>query len=318
MIYITDYIDNLDIEKQYKNKYELYSYKDKDVPYEKVKVLLVWHEKVDKILLTKFPNVQFIQRYGVGYDMVDLELLREKGILFANNPDYGVEEVALTALGLILDLSRNITYYNNTSRELILTSSESWQENTQKGTKRLSEQKLGIIGFGRIGQKLSQLSCKIFKGISIYDPYLKPGTEKIFNVEKVESLDRLAKSCDIISFNCPLNNETNGIISDEFIQSLDNKIIINTARGGLIQNVDHIHLGLQNGNIKAVGLDVLPEEPPKESSFIKSFNKNEFSDRVIINPHTAYYTDESYNEMRSNAIKNCIRYLNNENVYNLI
>lgn len=309
MIYITDYINDLDIELNVAGEIPVYTYRDPDVPFNKITALLVWHERINESFLARFPNVKFIQRYGVGYDEIDLEYLRTNNIKFSNNPDYGVEEVALTAMSMILDLTRNTSKYNAIARELIKTNSTTWQENTLSSTQRLSEQSLGIIGFGRIGQKLAIMTKNIFKNIYFYDPFLRSGVEKVFNVTKVASLDVIAQKCHVVSFNCPLNNGSRGMINKEFIDKLDNCVLVNTARGELIHSLSDIADGLYHGKIKSVGLDVLPKEPPIKDSFIDEFMGGEYSDRIIINPHTAYYSQSSYLEMRTKAAQNCVDFI---------
>tara|TARA_X000000950_G_scaffold275453_1_gene361885 strand:- start:36723 stop:37685 length:963 start_codon:yes stop_codon:yes gene_type:complete len=318
MIYITDYVDDSDIELNISGEIPVYTYRDSVVPFDEITVLLVWHEHINKSFLARFPNVKFIQRYGVGYDEIDLEYLRIKNIKFSNNPDYGVEEVALTAMSMILDLTRNTSEYNSIARKLIETNSKTWQENTLPSTQRLSEQSLGIVGFGRIGQKLAILAKNIFKNIYVYDPFLRSGVEKVFNVTKVASLDFIAQKCHVVSFNCPVNDGSRGMINKEFINKLDNCVIVNTARGELIHSLSDIADGLHHGKIKSIGLDVLPKEPPIKDSLIDQFMGGEYSDRIIINPHTAYYSQSSYLEMRTKAAQNCIDFIRGGSVRNLI
>lgn len=318
MIYITDYVENIDIERRIAGGVPVFSYKDKNVPNQDIKALLVWHQQINADFLHRFPNVRFIQRYGVGYDQVDLNHLKKAGIMFANNPDYGVEEVAMTALAMILSIYRNTATYSAMAKKLIASKSQTWQENTISGTKRLSEQSLGIVGFGRIGQKLAALSKDIFEQIYVYDPYLRSGVEKIFNVTKVDDINCLAQVSDAISFHCPLNDETRGMINAKFIGQLESSIIINTARGELINSVDDITKGLVAGNLRGVGLDVLPMEPPSMDSLSSAFLGGEHDGRIIINPHTAYYSDSSYVEMREKAIKNCIHFIEGSRVQNTI
>ncbi len=318
MIYITDYINDLDIELNVAGEIPVYTYRDSDVPFNKITALLVWHERINESFLARFPNVKFIQRYGVGYDEIDLEYLRTKNIKFSNNPDYGVEEVALTAMSMILDLTRNTSKYNSIARKLIKTNSKTWQENTIPSTQRLSEQSLGIVGFGRIGQKLATLTKNIFKNIYIYDPFLRSGVEKVFNVKKVPSLEIIAQKCHVVSFNCPLNDSSQGMINKEFIDKLNNCVIVNTARGELIHSLADIADGIHLGKIKNVGLDVLPKEPPLKDSLIEEFMGGEYSDRIIINPHTAYYSQSSYTEMRTKAAQNCVDFIKGNMVQNII
>jgi C-terminal binding protein len=318
MIYVTDYLSDLNLER-INCDYEIHSYLDKSFDkHDEILVLLVWHENINADFLAQFKNVKFIQRYGVGYDVIDLDYCRNNGIVCANNPDYGVEEVSLTAVAMILNLSRKINHYNHIASDLIKHPNDTWQENINVATKRLSECTLGIIGFGRIGQRVTQLLKDVFSDVLVYDPFVNPGVEKVFRVTRVTDIDDILSESDVISIHCPLNNETKGLIDAQFIEKLEKSpIIVNTARGELIENLDLLHGALLSGSISAVGLDVLPDEPPVHNEFIDYFSESGDA-RIIINPHTAYYSQESYTEMRVKAILNCVGFLNGSMVRNIL
>ena len=124
---------------------------------EDTRVLLVWHEPINEEFLNKVPNLIGVQRYGVGYDNLDLGLLESKGIIACNNPDYGTEEVADSAFAMILNFSRGIGRYDHNSKKYF----DSWQENIDPQIKRTSESTVGVVGAGRIGGTLL-LKAKAF------------------------------------------------------------------------------------------------------------------------------------------------------------
>lgn len=318
MIYVTDYLSDLDIEKT-NCDYDIHSYLDKSFDkHDEIQVLLVWHEKINAKYLAQFKNVKFIQRYGVGYDVIDLDYCRNNGIICANNPDYGVEEVSLTAISMILNLSRKTFHYNDIASHLIKNPNGTWQENVIVNTKRLSDCSLGIIGFGRIGQRVTQFLKDIFSEVLFYDPYVNSGVEKVFQVTRVANINDILSNSDVISIHCPLTNETRGLIDAQFINKLEKSpIIVNTARGEIVERLDLLFDALSSGAISAVGLDVLPEEPPVNNEFINYFSKSS-DPRIIVNPHTAYYSQESYIEMRVKAILNCVAFLNGTRVSNIL
>lgn len=320
MILITDYIDAPSIEREILGA-SLKHFSDSDFTNDQIEQVLVWHQKVDEEFLNKYPNLNFVQRYGVGYDNIDLEQCANRGILFANNPDYGVEEVASTALSMILNLSRNINAYSAVASRQIQSQSDIWQETTLTSSKRLSESVLSIFGYGRIGQKLASYAKAIFKGIRIYDPYLTPGHEKILGVERVENFDNFLNDASILSIHSPLNEETRELINADFLHKLPNQaLLVNTARGGIIDDLSDIHDSLKSGHLGGVALDVLPSEPPTPGdAFLKEFVEEfHFKGNVIINPHTAYYSQESYTEMRTKASLNIKRFKSGKEPYNLI
>ena len=232
------------------------------------------------------------------------------GIKVYNNPDYGVDEVSDTTVALILNLSRNISLYNWKSKNLYLKPNPKlpWQENTDKSSLRLKDSSLSLIGVGRIGSSVAIKMKNIIGELNFYDPYVPSGYEKVLGANRFKSLnDMLAKS-DIVSLHTPLNEETRGMVDEVFIKKLKKgSILINTSRGGIIKNLDCIHMGILSGKLGAVGLDVLPKEPPdrssKEKLLLSWANDSKISNQIIINPHTSYYSPQSYEEMRYKAAK---------------
>jgi phosphoglycerate dehydrogenase-like enzyme len=164
----------------------------------------------------------------------------------------------------------------------------------------------------------------IFGNIHFYDPYVVAGYEKVLGANRHESLEELLKCSDIVSVHTPLGTETKGLINDSFINSLKSGcILINSARGGILSSKACLYNGLKSGKIGAIGLDVLPEEPPlldESDKFILNWlnSDSEFADRIIINPHTAYYSPESYKEMRIKAAKMALKALKGVQTQNRI
>jgi len=140
-VYITDYIDDPDIEKSV-----LKDDLSEDL-HEKVEVLLVWHEQITQNYIERLTNLRGIVRYGVGMDNVDCDYAKSHGIYLCNTPDYGTEEVCDTAIAMIINIARGVTRYDYLCRDY----SDSWQEHTIPSIKRISDYKLGIVGAGRIG-----------------------------------------------------------------------------------------------------------------------------------------------------------------------
>jgi lactate dehydrogenase-like 2-hydroxyacid dehydrogenase len=269
--------------------------------------LLVWHEPITKDFLDLTVNCKIIMRYGAGFDNIDLESAKQKGIAVCNTPDYGVDEVADTACAFILDAVRQIREYENRLSE----GEEVWGAPSDSPLKRTSEHKLGIVGMGRIGTSVARKMRAFGMSVAFYDPYVARGFEKSIGVERVEDLKSLQEFSTIISFHCPLTAETKGMVDNNFLEFLNpNTILINTARGGLVLNLNVLHEGLLSGKISFIGLDVLPVEPAviTEEPLRTWMNNREFMSRVSITPHTAYYSEEAYSELRSKAAKNIERY----------
>lgn len=284
---------------------------------EDTKVLLVWHEKIDKDYLKKAPNLIGVQRYGVGYDSVDVDYLNSKGITFCNNPDYGTDEVSDTAVSMILSIARGVYKYNYDAKSY----RNSWQENVIPTIKRNSETTIGIIGAGRIGGSVL-MKCNALKFKTVfYDPYKERGYEKMINGKRLETQEELLEISDIISIHTPLNKETKGIIDKDFIKKTkQGASIVNTARGGLFADLEELYNALVENHLFSLAIDVLEIEPPVSCKLIDAWRdvNNDLQGRLIINPHSSFYSQSSFRELRINAAKNALRILKNENPYNII
>ena len=309
-VYITDYIETPDIERDLLGD-ELCSEINSSI-----EVILVWHEKINKSFIDKFPNLKGVVRYGVGFDNIDLHYAASKGIFVCNTPDYGIDEVSDTAISMILNISRGISQY-----DFLCKYENNWQENTLKKLKRSSEYKIGIIGAGRIGGSVLLKAKSLGFETFFYDPYVSNGHDKMLKSKQVNDIAELLDLCDIISVHTPLTDETKGMINPDFIKKMKNSSsLINTARGKIINDIDDFYDPLKTNKIYSLALDVLPNEPPKDSKLISSWRKGEkwLGGRLLINPHTAYYSKESFIEMRTKASNNALRIINGETPFNII
>lgn len=280
--------------------------------------LLIWHEKVDDALLHSLKNCKVIVRYGVGFDNVDLEAVKRRKIVFCNNPDYGTEEVADTAVAMILNLLRGVSKYDVECRSY----EKGWQENTWKEIRRINCMTLGVVGVGRIGTAVINRIRPFGMKILGFDPYVPSGHEKAVGYQRCSDLSELLRNSDVVSLHCPLTAETSGLVDAGFIGSMKSKsVLVNTARGKLVKSLNVIFDGLKNDKLLAVGLDVLPEEPPlREHPLIQNWARRErwLNGRVLINPHSAYYSKEAWNEMRFKCAETARIFLKSGRARNLI
>ena len=180
-VFITDYITSAKIEKRILGNSLTNKIKNN------ISILLVWHQRVDKDYLDKFPKLKAIIRYGVGYDNIDLKELKRRKIVFCNTPDYGVDEVSDTTITMILNAVRGVNEYNFTAKKFVNT----WQENIIKPIKRISNLNLGVIGAGRIGSSVLLKAKSINFNTFFYDPYKENGYEKTINAIRYDNLDDL-------------------------------------------------------------------------------------------------------------------------------
>jgi len=310
-VFITDRITNPNIEKKILGSHL------SDTSNEETEVLLVWNNRVDAPLIDRMPNLKGIIRYGVGYEMLDWEYGAKKGIYVCNTPDYGTEEVSDTALAMILNILRGVTRYDYKAR----TFKTGWQENTLPEIRRGSVQTLGVLGAGRIGGRVLLLAKMFSLDCVFYDPYKEQGHEKLLGVRRVETMEELLEQSDILSINAPLTPETNGLIDKEFLGKMKKGAsLVNTARGPIIKHLDVLYDALKSEHLASVALDVLPDEPPGDHRLIQAWKNREpwLEGRLLINPHTAFFSSQSFDEMREKAARNALRILEGKKPYNII
>jgi D-3-phosphoglycerate dehydrogenase len=282
-----------------------------------VDAVLVWHWRVDRATLGVLERCKIIVRYGVGYDLVDVEAVAEQGIPFCNTPDYGTEEVADTACGMILALQRKIVAYDRDCRRY----TQGWQEHLLHPTWRTSEQTVGLIGVGRIGTAVVNRLKPFGYRIVGYDPYQPSGHEKAVGYHRVDSLADLLSESDTISVHCPLTEETRGMIDAEFFRRMKpGSSLVNTARGGILDGLDCLEEVLRSGHLASAALDVLPDEPPKAHPLIQAWRADApwIRGRLIITPHSAYYSEGGWYEMRYKAAETARLYLTSGRLRNQI
>ena len=278
-------------------------------------ILLVWHKNCDKQYLSNFKKLKLIVRYGVGIDNIDLNYCKKNKIKVANTPDYGISEVSDTSLAMIMYFIRRIGDYNFR----IQKNFGGWQLETIKTIKRSKTLNAGIIGFGRIGKILAKKLNFIGINCFYFDPFIKHN-KKIKFARKINNLRNLLKISDIISINCTLTNSSKGMLNKSFLKKMKkNSILVNTSRGQIIDNLQILFKHMSENKNFCLGLDVLPEEPPSQKDpFIKKWKSNKFDGRLIINPHTAYYSQESYISMREKASENVLLFLKKKRIRNRV
>jgi len=310
-VYITDYVDDPSIEL------EVLGSSLSPEPHEGIEVLLVWHEHINENYIRQFPNLKAVVRYGVGYDGLDLPALSAKGVQACNTPDYGVDEVSDTAIAMIMAISRGIVRYDSQCRNY----RENWQENTMQQIRRGTELVVGVVGAGRIGGSVLVKSKALGFKTVLFDPYKPSGHEKTFGASRTETLEELLGQADIVSVHVPLSEATNGMINAEFVaQMKSGASLVNTARGKLLEDLEIFHEPLKSGKLDYVYLDVLPDEPPASGDLIDAWRAREswLDGRLLINPHSAYFSDRAYHEMRQKAALNAKRALDGKPLLNLL
>src|SRR3954462_8292055 len=171
--------------------------------------IMVYHTlKVTKATIERLTNCKLIVRCGVGYDNVDYAFARSRGIPVANVPDYGTEEVADSAIGLMLALTRGINFHNNFLRRKV----GAWSYTPAAPLLRLRGRVFGVIGLGRIGTAAALRAKVLGMDVAFFDPHKPDGNDKAIGVRRVEKLDDLLRQAFVLSVHCPLTDETRHIV----------------------------------------------------------------------------------------------------------
>lgn len=229
---------------------------------------------MNRELIQKLPlSVKLIAITATGYDNVDIIAANERNILVCNTPGYGTRAVAQLTMQMILALSFNF------KRQIQHVNAYGWDKSVALSLpmQELYGKTLGIVGTGEIGQEVIKIASSFGMQIVAYNR-----TPRIIDNAKFVTLNKLMEQSDFISLNMALNHDTRGIINKELISKMKpSAFIINTARGGLIDELALIH-ALQNNKIAGAGLDVLTQEPPTSNNPLLNM------DNVIITPHIAW------------------------------
>jgi D-3-phosphoglycerate dehydrogenase / 2-oxoglutarate reductase len=231
-------------------------------------------------LLRRTQSLLIVSTNGAGYDTVDLKACTEAGVLCLNQAGGNKEAVAEHALAMMLSLSKRIVEADRAIRREIL------DRNIFMGHDLLG-QTVGIVGLGNVGKRLAQLCGGLFSmRVLAYDPYVSAEVMTQHRVEKVD-LDTLMREADFVSINCPLTDESRGMIGEaQYALMKPNAYFVTTARGN-IHDERALEAALRARKIAGAGLDVWEKEPPPLDHPLLQF------DNVMVSPHTAGVTYEA-------------------------
>jgi lactate dehydrogenase-like 2-hydroxyacid dehydrogenase len=267
---------------------------------------------------SKLERCRILVTPKVGFDNIDLAAWSELGIPVCNVPDYGTQEVADHAMALLLSLMKGITFH---TRELKQDPRGLWRPALNPYGKRLSACVFGVVGLGRIGTAAALRAKAFGMDVVVYDPYISNGSELAVGVRRVHSLTELFSQCDIVSLHAPLSAETEKLINAEVLAaSKPGLVLINTARGPII-DLDALYEALRADQIQAVGLDVLPVEPADpDHPLIKAWADGEdwIDHRLLLTPHSAFFTPESVYDMRFKGGEVALTYLQQGRLQNCV
>jgi len=246
-------------------------------------------------------KLKIICKHGAGVDNIDCEKAKEKGIPVTNVPATNSDAVADFTFGLILNIARKI------SESAFEVKCGNWNKNIGVNVYKKT---LGIIGCGAIGRRVAKRAKGFDMQILAYDPYVAK-TANTFEINLV-NFETLIKESDFISIHVPLTSDTRNLISSKEMQQMKKgAFIINTARGGIVDE-NALYQFLENGHLGGAALDVTEQEPIQDDSPLLKLNN------VIITSHIASYSKESLNAVSMACAKNIIKRFNNETPDNIV
>ncbi|QGA54009.1 hydroxyacid dehydrogenase [Sulfolobus sp. E5-1-F] len=260
--------------------------------------------KLDKEILQHANYLRLIARTGVGVDetRIDLDEAKRRGIIITYNPGVNSPSVVELTFLLALALMRKLT------RIYDLVKGGKWVEAQGILGWELYGKTMGIIGLGNIGKRVARVAKAFEMRVIGYDPYV---IEKPAEVDEMAELRSLLSISDVVTLHIPLTKETKGLIGrKELLLMKKNAIIINTSRGGIIDE-EALYEALVNKTIAGAGLDVLSVEPPLETNPLLKL------ENVIITPHIGGVTAEAFERGAENAILEVMRFLKGEPLKNV-
>ncbi|MEP7189322.1 MAG: C-terminal binding protein [Roseiflexaceae bacterium] len=261
--------------------------------------LIVTIHPVSADLIGSMERCKVISRAGTGLDAIDIPAATAHGVWVAYVPDYSVDEVSSHAIGLLLAHARAIPQLIDSAR------AGKWSNQAAVPRRRLRGQTLGLLGFGRIGQAVATKARGLGLEIIAHDPFLDAQTIAASGARAVDR-ETLLRESDYLSLHAPLNESNRSFINAAALALMKpTAIVINTARGGLIDE-SALLAAVQSGQIGGAALDVLVVEPPAPDHPLLH------EPRVMITPHTGWYSEDANYDVRMRAVEEVVRVLQGE------
>ena len=258
--------------------------------------LMVTLERVTAPIINSMSHCRVISRAGTGLDTIDLAAATARGIWVAYVPDYSIDEVSTHAIALLLAQARGIVPLVTSTRQ------GQWDPMRSGPVHRLSEQTLGVVGFGRIGQATAAKGRGLGLRVLVYDPLINAEAVQRVGATAVD-LETLARESDFISLHTPLIDSTRYLVNTHFLSLMKpTAYLINAARGPLVDEAALL-TAVQKGKIAGAALDVVEVEPLAADSGLLQ------EERILITPHSAWYSEEAKIEMRTRAAEEVVRVL---------
>ena len=251
--------------------------------------LLAQYAPITEAVMTALPSFRVVGRYGVSLDNIELPAAARHGIAVVNVPDYCIDEVADHAIGLLLSLSRGITFLDRAIH------AGTWDFRRGGQLRRASEMRLGIIGLGRIGAATARRALALRFEVVATDPR-SPELEGV----RLVGLNELLETSDIVSMHAWLDPATRHMLDAAALARMQpGAFLVNTSRGGLIDQAALVE-ALRSGHLGGAALDVLEREPIAPDDPLLALSN------VILTPHAAFYSPQSMVEMKTRVAEGIV------------
>jgi len=247
--------------------------------------------KISRRVIAELKDALIICRYGVGLDTVDIPAATERGIAVANVPDFCFDEVADTAMSLILSVPRKVHALNALVHQGV------WNKDVAKPVHKFRGATLGIFAFGNIGRNVAKRAVPFGFRIIAHDPYLTSEKVRDYPVTLVD-FETLLRESDLLTVHAPLTDETRHKFDEAAFRTMKPSAYFFNLGRGPIHDQQALTRALKEGWIAGAGLDVLEKEPPDPADPILKL------DNVVFTPHYASYTEEAYQELQRKTGEN--------------
>jgi C-terminal binding protein len=303
-VVITDFLDETSVEMEVLGELaEIVTAQARSEPelfpfLEDADVLLVYHDlsRLSDAVFSRAPRCRGVVRAGVGYNNIDLDATGRRGMVVCNVPDYGTEEVADHAVMLLLAVARQLLPSDASIR------AGGWDFKTATAAPRLRGKTLGIVGCGRIGSAMAHRSKALGLDVVFFDPYAVPGLEKALGIRRADTLEQLMEQSLFVSVHCYLDDKSHHLINRDALRRMPiGGVLVNTARGPIVDQAALLE-ALDSGHLLGAGLDVFEREPLDDERLRRH-------SRVVLTPHSAFYSVEGFVELRRKTAEEARRLL---------
>ena len=263
--------------------------------------LVVEYDQVTADRVAALPNLKIVALQSIGYNNVDIPAATAHGVCVTNIPGFCTEEVATHTIGMLLDLSRQITYFDRAVRD------GKWDPLLGYQMYRLSGKTFGMVFFGSIPKAMLPMLKALGMKALVYAPTKTREYLAEFGAEKAETLDELCERSDVVSMHCPLNDVTRKMMGKaQFDKMKPSAFFINTARGGVVDETALVE-ALKTGSIQAAAVDVIEDEATEKSALFALPN-------TVITPHAAFLSVDSFHNGRKLSLEQLVQRLSKKQV----